>query len=129
MFKLTKCEPLHNLFVDLARAFDTFSPDWLLKIMSKFGCPSRFIARVRQLHDCMQPNVHNDTEYCEPFTVTKGVKHCCVMAPTLSSMFSAMPIAFQECNGGFPIRYHFDGKLINLRRLQAKSIVHTNVLV
>ena len=34
--------------MNLTRAFDTVSPDWLLKIISKFGCPSRFIARVRQ---------------------------------------------------------------------------------
>ena len=89
--------------VDLTRAFDAVSPDLLLRIMSKFGCQSNFIARVRQLHDCMQPNVHNDTEYCEPFTVTKGVNYCCVMAPTLYSMISAMLITFQECDRGFPI--------------------------
>ena len=49
----------------------------------------------------------------------------CVLAPTLfSMMFSAMLTdAFQDCDDGFPIRYRFDGKLFNLRRLQAKSKV------
>ena len=36
--------------------------------------------------------------------------------------------AFQDGDNGIPIRYHFDGKLFNLRRLQAKSKVQTEVL-
>ena len=44
-------------------------------------------------------------------------------------MFSAMLTdAFQDVDAGFPIRYHFDGKLRNLRRLQAKSKVQTDVV-
>ena len=52
------------------------------------------------------------------------------MAPTLfSMMFSALLTdAFQDVDAGFPIRYHFDGKLLNLRRLQAKSKVQTDVV-
>ena len=42
-------------------------------------------------------------------------------------MFSAMLTdAFQDVDAGFPIRYRFDGKLLNLRRLQAK--VQTDVV-
>ena len=92
--------------------------------MAKFGCPHRFIAMVRQFHDGMQARVQNDGEYSEPFPVTNGVKQVCVMAPTLfSMMFSAMLTdAFQDVDAGFPIRYRFDGKLLNLKRLQAKSM-------
>ena len=44
-------------------------------------------------------------------------------------MFSAMLTdAFQDGDHGIPIRYRFDGKLFNLRRLQAKSKVQTEVL-
>ena len=52
------------------------------------------------------------------------------MAPTLfSMMFSAMLTdAFQDIDAGFPIRYSFDGNLLNLRRLQAKSKVQTDVV-
>ena len=52
------------------------------------------------------------------------------MAPTLfSMMFSAMLTdAFHDVDAGFPIRYRFDGKLLNLRRLQAKSKVQTDVV-
>ena len=82
---------LYMTFVDLTKAFDTVSLDWLWEIMAKFGCPPRYIAMVRQFHDGMQARVQNDGEYSEPFPVTNGVKQGSVMAPTLfSMMFSAM---------------------------------------
>ena len=44
-------------------------------------------------------------------------------------MFSVMlTYAFQDCYAGFPIRYRFDGNVFNLRGLQAKSKVQTDVL-
>ena len=36
--------------------------------------------------------------------------------------------AFQDCDAGFPIRCHFNDNLFNLRRLQARSNVQTDVL-
>ena len=52
------------------------------------------------------------------------------MAPTLfSMMFSAMLTdAFQDVDAGFLIGYRFDGKLPNLRRLQANSKMQTDVV-
>ena len=52
------------------------------------------------------------------------------MAPALCNMmFSAMLTnAVQDVDAGFPIRYRFDGKLLNLKRLQAKSKVQTDVV-
>ena len=121
---------LYMTFVDLTKAFDTVSRDGLWKIMAKFGCPPRFIAMVRQFHDGMQVRVQNDGEFSEPFEVTNGVKQGCVLAPTLfSMMFSAMLMdAFQDSDTGFPISYRFDGNIFNLRRLQAKTKVQTDVL-
>ena len=73
--------------------------------------------------------MQNDREFSEPFEVTNGVKQGCVMAPTLfSRMFSVMLMdAFQDSDTGFPIRYRFDGNIFNLRRLQAKTKVQTDV--
>ena len=98
--------------------------------MVKFGCPAKIIAMVRQFHDGMLARVQNDDEFSDPFLVTNGVKQDCVLASTLfSMMFSAMLTdALQDGNNGIPIRYRFDGKLFNLRRLQAKSKVQTEVL-
>ena len=36
--------------------------------------------------------------------------------------------AFQDCDNGILIRCHFEGKLFNLRRLQAKPKMQTDVL-
>ena len=85
---------------------------------------------VRQFHDDMLARVQSDGEYSVPFPVTNGVKQGCVLAPTLfSMMFSAMLTdAFQDGDNGISIRYRFDGELFNLRRLQAKSKVQTEVL-
>ena len=62
--------------------------------------------------------------------MTNGVKQGCVLASRLfSMMFSAMfTDAFQDGDNGIPIRYCFDGRLFNLRRLQAQSKVQTEVL-
>ena len=113
---------LHMTFVDLTKAFDTVSRNGLLKIMTKFGCPARVIATGRQVHDVMLA-LNQNGEYSEPFHATNGVKQGCVPTPTLfSMMFSAMLTdAFQNCDSEFPIRYHFDGKLFNQTKLQAKS--------
>ena len=80
---------------------------------------------VRQINDGMLARVQNDGEFSYPFPVTNGVKQDCALASTLfSMMFSAMLTdAFQDGDNGIPIRYRFDGKLFNLRRLQAKSKV------
>ena len=121
---------LYTTFVDLTKAFDTVSRNGLWKIISKFGCPHKFIQVVRQLHDGMQAQVLDDRESSTPYPVTNGVKQGCVLAPTLfSMMFSAMLTdAFREANPGMDIRYRTDGRLFNLRRLQAKTKVHVEKL-
>ena len=58
---------LYMTFVDLTKAFDTVSRDGLWKIMTKFGCPPRYIAMVRQFHVGMQARVQNDGEYSDHF--------------------------------------------------------------
>ena len=115
---------------NLTKALDTVSREGLWKIMAKLGCPTKSIAMVRQFHDGMLARVQNDGEFSDPFPVTNGFNQGCVLAPTLFSiMFSAMlTAAFQDGDNGIPIRYRFDGKFFNLRRLQAKSKVQTEVL-
>ena len=78
----------------------------------------------------MMAREQNDGEFSDSFEVTNGVKQGCVMAPTLLSMiFSTLLMdAFQDSDTGFPIRYRFGGNIFNLRRLQAKTKVHTDVL-
>ena len=100
---------LYRTFVDLTKSFDTDSREGLWKIMAKFGCPTNFMAMVRQFHDGMLARVQNDGEFSDLFPVTNGVKQGCVLAPTLfSMMFSAMlTAAFQDGDNGIPIRYTY----------------------
>ena len=82
---------LYMTFVDFPKAFDTVSREGLWKIMTKFGCPAKFIAVVRQFHDGMLARVQNDSEFSDPFPLTNGVKQGGVLASTLfSMMFSAL---------------------------------------
>ena len=69
----------------------------------------------------MLARVQNDGEFSDPFSVTNGVKLGSVLASTLfSMMFSAMfTNAFQDGD---------NGSIFNLRRLQTKSKVQTQVL-
>ena len=129
-----KCQEQHSdlytTFVDLTKAFDTVSRDGLWKIMEKFGCPGKFITIVRQFHDGMMVKVLDDGDESEAFPVTNGVKQGCVLAPTLFSMvFSAMLTdAFRDCQDGMHVRYRTDGRLFNLRRLQAVTKVKETVI-
>ena len=64
------------------------------------------------------------------YTTDNWFKQIFVLASTLFSMMSSSMLtdAFQDGDNGIPVRYRFDGKLFNLRRLQAKSKVQTEVL-
>ena len=66
----------------------------------------------------------------ESFPVSNGVKKGCVLAPTLFSlMFSVMLTdAFRDGDVRIGFRLHTDGKLFNIRRLQAKTKVTTDTL-
>ena len=68
--------------------------------------------------------------FSDLFPVTNGVKQGCALGSTLFSMmyFAMLTDSLQDGENGIPIRYRFDGKLCNLRRLQANSKVHTEML-
>ena len=74
---------LYMTFVDLIKAFDTVSREGLWKSMTKFGCPAKFIAMVRQFYDGMFARVSSD-----PFPVTNGEArlHLCGAANTIICM-------------------------------------------
>nr|VZH99090.1 unnamed protein product [Spirometra erinaceieuropaei] len=106
---------LYSTFVDLTKAFDTVTREGLWTIVQKFGCPERFTQMVRQLHDGMMARVTVNGAVSEAFAVTKGVKHGCVLVPTLFSlMFSAMLMdVYRVERPVIHIAYRTDGHLLN----------------
>ena len=76
---------LYMTSVDLTKAFNTVSREGFWKIMAKFGCPTKFIAMVRQFHDGILARVQNDGVFSDPFPLTNGVKQDCVLAQLCSA--------------------------------------------
>ncbi|KAJ1104861.1 hypothetical protein NDU88_002270 [Pleurodeles waltl] len=117
---------LYTTFVDLTKAFDTFSREGLWRIMETFGCPGKFISMVRQFHDGMLDRDLDKGDSSDAFPVNNGVKQGCVLAPMLFSMMFLAKLSDAFCydeQTSIKIRYRTHGRMFNLRRLQAKTKV------
>ena len=129
-----KCQEQYDdlivTFIDLTKAFDTVCRDGLWQIMEKFGCPRKFTALVRQLHDGVRTTIIDNGDTSDSFPVTNGVKQGCVLAPTLFSMVFAAMLhdASQDNDDGIQLKYRTDGGVFNLRRLKAKTKVKVTTL-
>ena len=131
-----KCSEQHqNLclaFIDITKAFDTVNREILWQIMQKFGCPDKFIAVTRAFHDGMKASVVIGSEETATFSVERGVKQGCVIAPIMFNIYLAAATAlFRERlspGHGIGLIYRLNGSLFNLRRLQAQPrISHDKV--
>ncbi len=73
----------------------------------------------------MQSTVCNNRVMSEPFLICSGVKHGCVLAPTLFRIFFSMLLsyAFHSNYDGVYLHTRSDGHLFNLTRLWAKTKV------
>ena len=80
---------------------------------------------VRQFHDGMLARVLDEGDCSDAFPVTNGVKQGCILAPTLFSMMFTAMLSDAFCNNAenMKIKFRTDGRLFNLRRLQAKTKV------
>ena len=95
---------LYSTFVDLTKAFDIVSRGGPWR-MAKYGCPTKFIAVIRQFHAGMLARVQDNGETSAPFPVSNGVIQGCVLA-LCSLMFSAMlSDAFRDLNACIGISY------------------------
>ena len=117
--------------VDLTKAFDTVSGEGLWRIMSKCCCSQKFIAMVKQFHDVMQARIQDNNERSEPSPLTNGMKQGRVVAPLLFSLmfFAMLTDAFKHGDIGMCVTYRTNGKLFNLRRIQAKTKVMTDIII
>jgi len=123
---------LYITFVDLTKAFDTVSRKGLWLILRRLGCPKKFLNMVIQLHENQQGQIRLNNDLSEAFPITNGVKQGCVLAPTLFSIFFSMMLkqATEDLDDKefVYIRYRLDGNLFNLRRLQAHTRTHVQMI-
>jgi len=123
---------LYITFVDLTKAFDTVSRKGLWLIMKRLGCPKRFLDMVIQLHEGQNGQIRLNSDLSEPFPINNGVKQGCVLAPTLFSIFFSMMLKQAtedlEDDDFIYVRYRLDGSLFNLRRLQAHTKTHEQLI-
>ena len=67
------------------------------KILTKLGCPPKFVNLVRHLHEGMNAEVISEGKKSESFVVQTGAKQGCVLASTLFALFLAAML--NEMNG------------------------------
>ena len=71
----------------------------------------------------MSASVLINGEATESFEVKTGVKQGCVLAPGLFSIFISVHLFSERLPQGIDLHYRLDGKLFNLRRPKAKTLV------
>ncbi|XP_076036516.1 uncharacterized protein LOC143022261 [Oratosquilla oratoria] len=114
---------LYAVFIDLTKAFDTVNREALWVILSKLGCPDKFVNLIRQFHDNMTGQVLSVGEVSEPFNISNGVKQGCVLAPILFNMFFTCVLnhAFRDLDLWVYLRFRSGRSVFDLRRLNAKT--------
>jgi len=117
--------PLYVAFIDLSKAFDTIDRAILWKTLSIFGCPSIFLAILRDFHDDMSAQVIYGCSSSEFFPVQVGVRPGCVLAPVIFNIFMTAVALYARNSflqdNGITVKYRLDGNLFNQRRLSAQS--------
>ena len=118
-------QDLHLLFIDLTKAFDTVNRAALWAILSKLGCPPRFVQIIRSFHDGMFCRVIENGDASDLFPVSNGVKQGCVLAPTLFSLLftQMLSAALSQTEAGVKIHYRTDGDFFNLHCLKSYTKV------
>ena len=116
---------LYMVFIDLTKAFDTINRPALWEVLKCFGCPPRFLAVLKALHEGAQVRVVGDGTKSEPFNVCTGVRQGCVIAPVVFNLFLTAVMAAARSDiaptDGVAISYRLDGSLFNLRSSMIRS--------
>ena len=117
--------PLCQVFVDLTKAFDTVNRDALWKVLGKFGCTTAFVEKFRQLHRDMKGRVNFDGRLSKELPIDNGVKQGDIPGPTLFSLYltAVLWYAFHDCDKAVYFRFRTTGKVFNLKRLRAETLV------
>ena len=118
--------PLYIAFIDLTKAFNLVSRDGLFKALCKIGCPPRLHSLIESFHSNMKGTVQFNSNLSKPFDMCSGVKHGCVLTPTLFGIFFALLLrhAFGTAQEGIHLWTRSDGSLFNLAHIKVRTKVH-----
>ena len=78
--------PLHAVFVDFQKAFDSVDRDVIWRLMHHYGFPPKFITTIQQLYEDATSQVIHEAKLTEPFNVTTGVLQGCFLSPKIFLM-------------------------------------------
>ena len=129
---LEKCREqhrdLHFAFIDLTKAFDTVDRDLLWAILTKAGCPDKFVRMIKLFHIDMSARVRIDNLESDSFPVSRGVKQGCVLAPVLFNIYVQYVTYLVHLKagetGGAYVSYRIDRSLFDLKKLKARTKRH-----
>ena len=109
---------LYIAFVDFSKAFDSIRRPYLWRLLSKCGCPDKFILMLWAFNEVMQAQVIIDSEMTDAFPVAHGVKQGCVLAPTLFTLFLAavLEVSNRDTTKGAYITPRSNGRFFNVSR-------------
>ena len=116
-------KPLHQVFVDLTKAFDTVNREALWKILAKIGCISTFVNIFKEHHRNMKARVTFNSQLSGEIAIANGVKQGDIFALTLFSIFFAVLLTLHSKTvlRVFPVSLKLQVKVLNLRRFNKKS--------
>ena len=130
---MEKCREQHRdlyfAFIDLTKAFDTVDRELLWAVLSKAGCPDKFIRMIKLLHVDMCARVRIDNLESDSFAVSRGVKQGCVLAPVLFNIYVQYVTYLVHLEvgetGGAHLSYRMDRSLFDLKKLKARTKTHS----
>ena len=74
---------MYIAFVDFTKAFDSVNRDLLLKILTKLGCPPKFVRVIKKLYSDVHAGLIVDGVLTEPFVYNSGEAMVQVSADSL----------------------------------------------
>ena len=116
---------LYAIFINLTKAFYTVNREALWVILSKLGCPNKFVNLIRLSHDELTGLVFSGREASEPLNIPNRIKQGRILAPVLFNLFFTCILnhAVRDVKQGVYLRYRLDGSLFDLHPLRARTII------
>jgi hypothetical protein len=75
--------PLHLLFVDYQKAFDSVDRIWIWKALKERGLPNTFIKLIQEVYNQFSCRVLHNGHLTTPFETKSGVRQGCLLSPLL----------------------------------------------